>query len=81
MSENETNQNPKTVEEAIEPLTHCSIPFSDQRRLVHQMYTQSVCHAPDDEIDNFTAKQLTPFYLALLQSLENLEKLTPTNLV
>jgi hypothetical protein len=69
-------QNPKTVEEAIEPLIRSSISFSDQRMLLHEMFTQTVCNAPDDEIDNFTAKKVTPFYLALLQTLENLEKLT-----
>lgn len=75
MNENKTN--PKTVGEAIEPLILCSIPFSDQRRFLHEMFTQTVCNAPDDEIDNFTARQLSPFYLALLQTLENLENLTP----
>jgi hypothetical protein len=62
-----------SVEEAIEPL--CSISFSDQRMLLHKMFTMAVCAAPDDELDNFTAKELTPFYLALCKTLENLEKL------
>ena len=66
---------PKNVEEAIEPLLSSSISLSNQRLLVHQMFTQCVCNAPDDEIDNFTAKKLTPFYLALLETLENLEQL------
>ena len=71
-----TNQKiPKSVEEAIEPLVSSSISLSDQRMFLTEMYTQTVINAPEDEIDNFTAKKLTPFYLALLQTLENLEKL------
>jgi len=62
-----------SLEEAIEPL--CSISFSSQRMLLHKMFTLAVCAAPDDEIDNYTAKELTPFYLALCETLENLEKL------
>lgn len=62
-----------SVEEAIEPLR--SISFSDQRMLLHKMFTMAVCAAPDDELDNFTAKELTPFYLAVCETLENLEKL------
>lgn len=78
MTKNQTlNENyPQTVEEAIEPLFSGALSLSDQRMLLNEMYTQTVMNAPDDEIDNFTAKKLTPFYLALLQTLENLQKLT-----
>ena len=62
-----------SLEEAIEPMR--SISFSVQRKLLHKMFTLAVCAAPDDEIDNFTAKELSPFYLALCETLENLEKL------
>jgi hypothetical protein len=62
-----------SVEEAIEPLR--SMPFAVQRKLLHKMFTLAVCAAPDDELDNFTAKELSPFYLALCETLENLEKL------
>ena len=40
------------------------------------MFTSSVCNAPDNETDNFTAKEITPFYLALCETLENLDRLT-----
>ena len=62
-----------SVEKAIEPLS--LIAFSSQRMLLHKMFTLAVCAAPDDELDNFTARELTPFYLALCETLENLEKL------
>lgn len=80
MSQNQNPNEVKTVEEALAPILNSAIPFSDQRRFLHEMFTQTVCNAPDDEIDNYTARQLTPFYLALLESLENLEKLTLNDL-
>lgn len=74
---NETKQNTiKTVEEAVEPLLKSSISLSGQRELLSEMFTQAVCNAPDDEIDNYTARQLSPLYLALMKTLENLEKVT-----
>lgn len=68
-----------SVEEVIEPLLNCSIPFSRQRLLLNQMFAASVANAPDDEIDNFTAKQFSPFFLALSETLENLEKFNLSN--
>ena len=79
MSQNQ--QNPKNVEEAVGPLIRSSIPLSDQRMLLNEMFCQTLSNAPDDEIDNFTAKRMTPLFLALQQTLENLEKLTKANLV
>ncbi len=70
-----TNQNSSTMplEEALSPLLDGKIDLKSARILLSEMFTTAVSHAPDDEIDNFTAKRLTPLYLALLQTLENLD--------
>lgn len=59
----------------VEPLLMSSISFSQQRLLLHKMFTAAVCNAPENETDNFTAKELAPFYLAMCETLENLENL------
>lgn len=70
---------PISLQEAIEPLMNCSISFSRQRMLLNQMFAHSVSNAPSDEVDNFTAKQLSPFFIALSETLENLERFNVTN--
>lgn len=62
-----------TLEQAIVPIVRCHINFRDQRKLLHQMFVLSVANAPDDELDNWTARQLSPFYLAMCELLENLD--------
>lgn len=59
--------------EVLEPLLMCSIPLSEQRLRLSQMFALAVSNAPDNETDNFTAKNLTPVFLALLETLENLQ--------
>lgn len=68
------NQNPEQLKEALKPILESSISLSDQRMLLNEMFVSAVCNAPDDEVDNFTANRLSGFYLALIQTLENLEK-------
>lgn len=63
-----------TLDQALEPLLQCSIPLSEQLLLFNAMFTAAVCNAPDNETDNFTAKQLSPFYLAMCETLQNLQK-------
>jgi hypothetical protein len=43
--------------------------------LLHEMFASTVANAPDDESDNWTARRITPFYLALCQLLENLDEI------
>jgi hypothetical protein len=62
-----------TIDQAIAPIVENRINFRQQRMLLHRMFTLSVSNAPDDETDNFTANQLTPFYLSLCETLENLD--------
>ena len=73
MQSTEKKDNPLTVEQAILPIVECGVNFKDQRMLLHEMFTSSVANAPDDEIENFTAKRLTPFYLAMCSLLENID--------
>lgn len=59
--------------EVLEPLLMCSIPLSEQRLRLSQMFALAVSNSPDNETENFTAKNLTPVFLALLETLENLQ--------
>lgn len=68
-----------TIEEAIEPIVRRGIAFSEQRLLLNTMFATTVANAPDDESDNFTARRLQPFYLALSELLENLENIEDVN--
>lgn len=74
----EKKQTEKSLEDAlydaILPVAQFPMFFHQQRMLLHEMYTAAVVNAPDDEIDNFTAKRLTPFYLALCQMFENFDQ-------
>lgn len=72
-------KNPVSLEqqlfEAVTPVVNFPVPFNKQRMLLHEMFTSAVANAPDDEIDNYTAKKLGPFYLSLCEFLENIEKI------
>lgn len=59
---------------AIDPVMMFPMFFHQQRMMLHEMFTAAVANAPDDELDNFTAKKLTPFYLSLCQLFENFER-------
>ena len=64
-----------TLDQAIQPIVECKINFSNQRMLLNEMFARTVSNAPDDELDNWTAKRITPFYLALCQLLENIDSI------
>lgn len=65
-----------TVEQAIHPIVTCQLNFREQRMLLHEFFTTTVANAPEDEIENFTANRFTKFYLALCQTLENLDSIS-----
>lgn len=71
--QNQEKNTELTLEQAIVPIVRCQINFRDQRLLFHKMFVLSVANAPDDELDNWTVKQLSPFYLAMCELLENLD--------
>lgn len=73
MQNNEKNKKKEpTIDEAVKPLVQLGLTFKEQRMLLHEMFTTTVANAPDDEIENFTANRLKDFYLALCETLENL---------
>ena len=63
------------LEETIRPLIECELSLSQQKMALNQMYAMAVSNAPDDETDNFTARKLSPAYLAMCQLLENIRDL------
>lgn len=64
-----------TLEEAIRPVVNCAIPFWEQRLILSEMFATTVANAPENETDNFSAKRIKPFFLGILEMLENFEKI------
>ena len=50
------------------------ITAKEQRMILHEMFTATVSNAPDNEIDNFTAKRISPIYLSICKALEKISK-------
>ena len=59
---------------AIQSLMDCGVSVSELKLAVNEMYASSVCNAPANEVDNFTARKLTPSFLALCTFLEIVSK-------
>ena len=57
------------LERIIEPLFEEDVNLEDHKNNLDRMFALAVQHAPDDEIDNFTAKKLSPTFLALARAL------------
>lgn len=55
----------KSVYEAVEPLLFSGVPLLQQKMVLDTMFAATVASAPDNEIDNFTAKETSPVFLAL----------------
>ena len=60
---------------ALAPILECEISLSQQRMALHKMFALAMANIPDNETDNFTARELLPAYLAFCQTMENIEKL------
>lgn len=64
----------KRFSKIIAPLTESDLKLSDHRIVLNEMFAATVSNAPDDETDNFTAKRVTPVFMALSKLLENIGK-------
>lgn len=60
------------LKEFIKPLTESETSLKDHKLALHQLFTLAVTNIPDNETENFTAKKLSPTYLALCELLENI---------
>lgn len=63
------------LRDAIEPLVIAGPDLLQQAQILNQMFVSIVENAPDDETDNFTARQVSPVFLALNQTLVNLNRI------
>lgn len=63
------------LKEAIEPLVIAGPDLLEQANLLNRMFVAAVENAPDDETDNYTARQISPVFLALNQTLINLNRI------
>jgi chromosome segregation ATPase len=64
----------KKLKNILQPIVECDISLSKQRMALHEMFTLAMTNIPDNEIDNYTAKRLTPAYLSFCQLLENVQE-------
>jgi hypothetical protein len=63
------------MKKLISPLMDCESSLREQRMALHEMFALAVANAPENEIDNFTAKRLKPTFLVLCELLENVQEL------
>lgn len=61
----------KKIKTVIRPLIDSGISLKKQKQALHEMFAMAVSNAPQDELDNYSAKKLSPVYLCLVQMLEN----------
>lgn len=55
----------------IRPVLENQLSLKEQRLILNQMFAMAVSNAPENETDNFTAKKMTPVFLALSELLES----------
>jgi hypothetical protein len=63
------------IQNIIRPITESQLSLSEQRLILNQMFALAVSNIPDNETENFTAKKMSPVFLALSEFLENLSQL------
>lgn len=65
----------KKLQNVVSPVLHNALTLKEQRLILNEMFALAVSNIPDNETENFTAKKLTPVFLALSELLENAEDL------
>lgn len=65
----------KSVYEAVEPIIFSGVPFPEQKMVLDNMFAATVSNAPEDETDNFTAKEASPVFLAISEFLLRMYKI------
>mgnify|MGYP006956294284 CR=1 FL=1 len=55
----------------LSPVLTSECSLKELRTALREMFVLAVANAPDNETDNFTAKRLSPAYLALAELLDN----------
>lgn len=62
------------LDKILSPVLTCECSLKELRTTLREMFVLAVANAPENEIDNFTAKRLSPTYLALAELLENVRE-------
>lgn len=65
----------KKLQNVVSPVLHNALTLKEQRLILNEMFALAVSNIPDNETENFTAKKLTPVFLALSELLENAQDL------
>jgi hypothetical protein len=63
------------LESAIHPLLMAGPNLLDQMGMLNEMFVATVANAADTELDNFTARRFSPFFLAMNETLTNLYRI------
>ncbi|MFW0737575.1 hypothetical protein [Flavobacterium sp. T12S277] len=61
----------KKLENVINPVLQSPLTLKEQRLILNEMFALAMSNIPENETDNFTAKKITPVFLALSELLEN----------
>jgi hypothetical protein len=65
----------KELIDLVAPVLESKESISTIKMGLHKMFALAMANIPENETDNFTAKQLQPAYLALCELLENVSNL------
>lgn len=60
------------LKDLLLPIIESELTLSQHRMALHKMFAMAMANIPENETDNFTAKELFPAYLNICQLLENL---------
>lgn len=62
----------KKLIDLLVPVLESKESISTIKMGLHKMFAMAMSNIPDNETDNFTAKELKPTYLAMCELLENI---------
>jgi hypothetical protein len=62
----------KRLKKVISVLEHSGLSLEDHRLALDEMFAAAVSNAPNDEIDNFSARKFSPVFLSLCKLLSGI---------
>lgn len=63
------------LDKILSPVLTSEFSVKELKTVLREMFVLAVTNAPENEIDNFTAKRMSPTYLALAELLENVQEM------
>ncbi|NRT11541.1 hypothetical protein [Flavobacterium sp. 14A] len=63
----------KKQKKKLAPITHSNITVGAFKMGLNKMFAMAMSNIPENETDNYTAKELTPAFLGISELLENIK--------